>query len=338
MTAFAGPRPTPMRRRRVAALALALAGLASGGLVVAPSGPVGAAGRAPSVSASALVGLHRGDRGAAVSALQQRLVAFGYVLSVDGVFGSATEHAVADFQRANGLTPSGVVGATTARYLGVATGSTAAAASSTGSSASNTSASSSAGLRRGSQGSSVRALQARLAGFGYAVEHDGVFGHLTAARRRALPARQRAHTERRRRHRDRPQPRPHQRKLVRQHIEHARARRWPPPRRAAGCGAGVRVVGAGAAGAPRRVRLRRRARRRVRPPHRARRRALPARQRTHTERRRRRRDRPRPRPHQRHDRLDDHRRRAPRAARCRWARRAMPWPASSVNCSEPASR
>ena len=179
MTALAGPRPTPMRRRRVAALALALAGLASGGLVVAPSGPVGATGRAPSVSASALVGLHRGDRGASVTALQQRLVAFGYVLSVDGVFGSATEHAVAHFQRANGLTASGVVGATTARYLGVATGSTAASASATGSSASNAPASSSGGLHRGSEGSSVRALQARLARFGYVVEHDGVFGHLT---------------------------------------------------------------------------------------------------------------------------------------------------------------
>ena len=95
------------------------------------------------------------------------------------MFGSATEHAVADFQRANGLTPSGVVGATTARYLGVATGSSAAPASTTGSSASSASASSGGGLRRGSEGSSVRALQTRLAGFGYVVEHDGVFGRLT---------------------------------------------------------------------------------------------------------------------------------------------------------------
>ena len=204
-----------------------------------------------------------------MSALQQRLVAFGYVLSVDGVFGSATEHAVAHFQRANGLTPSGVVGATTARYLGVATGvdggrsvvdglerlqhvgfertpgsavaakdrrygrcrraspgsatpssTTACSAPSpqravehfqrangltperrrrhrdrplprphqrqlvgralaTTSGSSVAATASGGGLRRGSQGSSVRALQARLAGFGYVVEHDGVFGHLT---------------------------------------------------------------------------------------------------------------------------------------------------------------
>ena len=338
MTAPASTRPTPMRRRRVAALALALAGLASGGLVVAPSGPVGATGRAPSVSASALVGLHRGDRGASVTALQQRLVAFGYVLSVDGVFGSATEHAVAHFQRANGLTPSGVVGATTARYLGVATGSTAASASSTGSSASSASASSGGGLRRGSEGSSVRALQARLARFGYVVEHDGVFGHLTE---RAVEHFQRANGLTPSGVVDTATARDlglTSGTVVAPARSIRRARRWPPPRPAAGCDAGVRgrrcgrcrraspgsatsssttACSATSPSAPSNTSSaptgsHRAASSTPQPPATS---ASPA-----------------PRPARRH------RRRGPRAARCRWARKATPWPASSANCSEPASR
>ena len=54
-----------------------------------------------------------------MQALQTRLAGFGYVVEHDGVFGRLTERAVEHFQRANGLTPSGVVDTATARYLGL---------------------------------------------------------------------------------------------------------------------------------------------------------------------------------------------------------------------------
>ena len=49
--------------------------------------------------------LRRGDRGEAVRAIQTRLA-----LTVDGVFGPATEAAVRVFQRSRDLTPDGIVG------------------------------------------------------------------------------------------------------------------------------------------------------------------------------------------------------------------------------------
>jgi peptidoglycan hydrolase-like protein with peptidoglycan-binding domain len=62
-----------------------------------------------------------GNRGSAVSAVQQALRNRGYNIgSVDGVFGSQTETAVVYFQRDNGLTADGVVGPATAAALGLA--------------------------------------------------------------------------------------------------------------------------------------------------------------------------------------------------------------------------
>ncbi len=69
-------------------------------------------------------GLRRGSQGSSVRALQARLAGFGYVVEHDGVFGRLTERAVEHFQRANGLTPSGVVDAATARDLGLTGAST----------------------------------------------------------------------------------------------------------------------------------------------------------------------------------------------------------------------
>lgn len=51
-----------------------------------------------------------GDRGDNVKALQQLLNAKGASLDVDGAFGPATERAVIEFQRANGLDVDGIVG------------------------------------------------------------------------------------------------------------------------------------------------------------------------------------------------------------------------------------
>ena len=64
--------------------------------------------------------LKRGSRGDEVATLQKKLKQWGYYDgSVDGVFGAGTEKAVQYFQRKNGLTADGVVGAKTAAALGM---------------------------------------------------------------------------------------------------------------------------------------------------------------------------------------------------------------------------
>jgi lipoprotein-anchoring transpeptidase ErfK/SrfK len=55
--------------------------------------------------------LRPGDRGPAVSALQQRLAGLGYWLgAVDGVYGDLTAHAVVAFEKLHGLSRDGVAG------------------------------------------------------------------------------------------------------------------------------------------------------------------------------------------------------------------------------------
>ncbi len=54
--------------------------------------------------------LRRGDRGADVTALQERLKAAGQDVKVDGVFGAETERAVRSFQGAQGISVDGIVG------------------------------------------------------------------------------------------------------------------------------------------------------------------------------------------------------------------------------------
>lgn len=54
--------------------------------------------------------LRAGNRGQAVSLLQQLLVDAGYRVSVDGIFGAQTNGAVTDFQRDVGLVVDGIVG------------------------------------------------------------------------------------------------------------------------------------------------------------------------------------------------------------------------------------
>jgi len=51
--------------------------------------------------------------GAGVRALQEMLNALAYGLDADGIFGKATEAAVRDFQKINGLSVDGIVGAQT---------------------------------------------------------------------------------------------------------------------------------------------------------------------------------------------------------------------------------
>lgn len=57
--------------------------------------------------------LQSGSKGAAVKALQVELRAAGRTVAVDGAFGAATKSAVVAYQKANGLTADGIVGAKT---------------------------------------------------------------------------------------------------------------------------------------------------------------------------------------------------------------------------------
>ena len=86
--------------------------LAMGGAATA-AGPSGASS---AYSPDKPVVAKRGDRGAAVKRIQRRL----RVRPVDGVFGRITERAVRRFQRRNGLTADGVVGAATRAAMGLA--------------------------------------------------------------------------------------------------------------------------------------------------------------------------------------------------------------------------
>lgn len=61
--------------------------------------------------------VRRGANNQAVRAAQRLLNKYAYKLTVDGAFGPATEAAVRDFQRTNGLTINGVVGTSTWRHL-----------------------------------------------------------------------------------------------------------------------------------------------------------------------------------------------------------------------------
>jgi hypothetical protein len=61
-----------------------------------------------------------GDRGGDVAVVQEALVEVGYVLPIDGVFGTRTLRAVRHFQRANGLRVDGIVGPATLSFLQIA--------------------------------------------------------------------------------------------------------------------------------------------------------------------------------------------------------------------------
>lgn len=73
-----------------------------------------------SVSADAAAVLEVGSKGSDVTKIQKKLIQFGYMTgTADGRYGEKTRDAVEWFQRRNGLTVDGKVGAKTAAALGV---------------------------------------------------------------------------------------------------------------------------------------------------------------------------------------------------------------------------
>ena len=82
--------------------------------------------------------LKQGSRGDDVKKLQTKLKRWGYYNgSVDGVFGKGTKSAVIAFQKKNGLSADGVVGAATARALGLSLSGSGGSSSSSGQSGNN---------------------------------------------------------------------------------------------------------------------------------------------------------------------------------------------------------
>jgi peptidoglycan hydrolase-like protein with peptidoglycan-binding domain len=124
-----------------------------------------------SSAANSYVGLKQGSRGDAVRGLQRALMQSGLGLrgGADGIFGPATKATLIVFQRVNGLSQTGVLGAKGADYLGLG--------------------SSSSGIVRtvgfpvfGERGTRVQALQRSLMSAGISVPGgaDGAFGGSTA--------------------------------------------------------------------------------------------------------------------------------------------------------------
>jgi peptidoglycan hydrolase-like protein with peptidoglycan-binding domain len=123
--------------------------------------------------------LARGSRGPAVADVQRALLSAGIRVAggADGIFGPATEAALREFQRANGLTVDGRVGPQTAAAL-------AAVGAGSGEAASpprQSDGSAIVGLRLGARGPAVTALQRAIMELGWHVPGgaDGIFGTAT---------------------------------------------------------------------------------------------------------------------------------------------------------------
>lgn len=122
-----------------------------------------------SSSSSSGTTLKLNSQGTLVSQLQQDLMQLGYYYAeITGNFGSKTEAAVKKFQTAKGLTADGVAGTKTLAAI-------ASAISAAGGSTSSSSSSSTSGLKLGSTGDKVRALQEDLTTLGY--YYGDITGH-----------------------------------------------------------------------------------------------------------------------------------------------------------------
>ncbi|MDO5298792.1 MAG: peptidoglycan-binding protein, partial [Clostridia bacterium] len=131
-----------------------------------------------SSSSSSGTTLKLNSQGTLVSQLQQDLMQLGYYYAeITGNFGSKTEAAVKKFQTAKGLTADGVAGTKTLAAIASAISAAGGSTSSSSSSSSSTS-----GLKLGSTGDKVRALQEDLTTLGYYYgDITGHYGSMTQA-------------------------------------------------------------------------------------------------------------------------------------------------------------
>ncbi|HEY0736819.1 MAG TPA: N-acetylmuramoyl-L-alanine amidase [Herpetosiphonaceae bacterium] len=98
--------------------------------------------------------VQRGQSGERVKTVQYLLREYGINVTVDGIFGPATESAVKTFQTSKGVTADGIVGAATWEVLAFVT-------------------------KRNDSGDAVRAIQSQLITKGYSLTIDGFFGAST---------------------------------------------------------------------------------------------------------------------------------------------------------------
>ena len=97
----------------------------------------------------------KGDTGVEVYAIQYLLIARGFNLGADGIFGNETQTRVEDFQTQNNLSEDGIVGSVTWKALIIQ-------------------------VQQGKSGEEVRAVQKLLKDkFGYNIAVDGIFGPAT---------------------------------------------------------------------------------------------------------------------------------------------------------------
>lgn len=127
--------------------------------------------------------LRKGYTGSDVTAVQTQLQTLGYYAStLDGVYGAGTMAAVSAFQKNNGLSVDGLVGAKTYEKLfsaSAVTSSSTTTGNTTDTSTDTTTASTYVSLALGATGTAVKTLQKALQNLGYNVTADGNFGALT---------------------------------------------------------------------------------------------------------------------------------------------------------------
>ena len=147
---------------------------------------------APAATSRTYTRLESGAEGEEVLALQNRLIQLGYLTgTADGKYGTQTQNAVKLFQKALGISQTGIANVSLQEklYASNAPAYSASSATATPSSGSNTAAGYST-LVRGDSGDNVRRLQSRLKELGYlSGSADGSFGGQTES---AVKAFQRA--------------------------------------------------------------------------------------------------------------------------------------------------
>ena len=134
------------------------------------------------VLSAGITALQFGDRGPQVTTLQEALSRAGFPVSADGVYGSATENAVRQFQLSRGIIADGVYGFETEAALFGSSPNIGSPPPTTPSTPPRSFAAGSRTIRVGDRGSDVTELQRLLNNRGFnAGAEDGTFGSATTS-------------------------------------------------------------------------------------------------------------------------------------------------------------